>query len=433
MFAPTFRRTQNAVPSDDGTPQRVGRVTRIAIALGVLIGVLYNLVGFPLLGRPFGTHYRLDLDVYRLGGVAFARGSELYGKLPLTELGKPLPFTYPPLAAVSFAPMSWMSLTAAGVVMTVVSIFALAASILLTLRSLGFVTDLSAPLRNPSVLWAAGAVLAASFALEPIFSTFDYGQINMVLMVLVLADLLPKKTPWPRGVLIGAVAAIKLTPAVFVLFLLVRKDFRAAVTTGISFLACSAIAFGLALGDSTKYWTEVLVDSKRIGKPAYPADQSITGVLARLGWDSVRMPLWVLISAVVLTVAAIAMHRALRADQPALALGVNALVGLLVSPISWSHHWVWVVPLLLTLGVLAYRLRSAWLGTWVALGIVLFHFAPHWRLAPGRYSGLGWPLWDQFVASSYVWWGLATIVVVATMSWTSKRSVSERSLAATTS
>ena len=92
---------------------------------------------------------------------------------------------------------------------------------------------------------------------------------------------------------------------------------------------------------------------------------------------------------------------------------VNALAGLLISPVSWSHHWVWAVPILLTLGVLAWRRRSILLGAWVALGAVMFHFAPHWILAPGRTGGLGWPLPDQLLASSYVWWGFATLVVLA--------------------
>ncbi|KAA0023197.1 DUF2029 domain-containing protein [Antrihabitans cavernicola] len=397
--------------------------------------MLYNLGGLPLLRRAFGDPYRLDLDVYRLGGIAFARGTALYGHLPLTQLGKPLPFTYPPLAAISFSPMSWMSLSMAGIVMTLISVAALSASILLTLHSLGYDVVIAARRVNPTVLWSAGAVLVVSFVLEPIFSTYDYGQINMVLMALVILDCLPKKTPWPRGLLIGAVAAIKLTPAVFVLYLLVRKDFRASVVAGLSFAACTAVGFLLATTDSTKYWTEVLVDSNRIGKPAYPGDQSLTGVLARLGMDSLRMPVWVLLSAAVLAVAAVGMHRALRADQPALALCVNAMAGLLVSPISWSHHWVWIVPMLLVLGVLAYRRRSVGLATWVSVGVVLFHFAPHWRLAHGRYSGLGWPLWDQFVVSSYVWWGLATIVIVATLTWSDRSSVSDRrrSRAATSS
>ena len=94
--------------------------------------------------------------------------------------------------------------------------------------------------------------------------------------------------------LIGFVAAFKLTPAAFVLYLLLRRDVRAVLVTGISFVAFTLLGFVMAFGDAAKYWTQILPDSNRIGRPAYPANQSITGVLARLGVDDLRTPLWLL-------------------------------------------------------------------------------------------------------------------------------------------
>lgn len=385
----------------------------LAIVAAALAGIAYNILGLPGLRAlsPLGDYYRIDLDVYRIGGGVFASGSPLYGAMPPTALGNTLPFTYPPIAAVSFSPLSWMSLYWAGIVVTTLSLVLLFGTIALTLRSLGY-----AP--QTLLLWAAGAVFAISMILEPVFSTLDYGQINIILMAFVAADCLPRKTPWPRGALIGLVAAVKLTPAVFVLFLLIRKDFRAAVVSGISFAVFTAIGFLATFSDSVTYWTETLIDSDRIGKPAYPANQSITGVLARFGLDdSLRSVMWIALSGALLVVAAFAMRKAFASGQTALALGVNAMFGLLVSPVSWSHHWVWAVPLLVTLGTLAYRQRNTAIAAFVGLGIVLLHFAPHWRLAHGRSSGLDWPLWDQFAASSYVWWGIGAIAIVAITPW----------------
>ncbi|WP_305095273.1 glycosyltransferase 87 family protein [Prescottella sp. R16] len=383
-----------------------GAVARVVIAAGALFGATFYLIGIPGL-RDVGLHYRIDLDVYRLGGAVFAEGGPLYGSLPKTASGDSLPFTYPPLAAVVFSPMSAISLDAAGVVLTVLTVLALFASLALTLASIG--------VRVRTMLaWTALAATAVAFTLEPVRSTFDYGQVNILLMAFVAADCLPKRTPWPRGLLIGFVAAVKLTPAVFVLFFLVRRDVRAAVTTGVSFVAFGAIGFVLTRADSWQYWTETLFESNRIGTPAYPANQSITGMLARLGVDeSLRSVLWLGLSVVALGVAAIAMHRAFAAGATALALCVNALFGLLASPVSWSHHWVWVAPLLTLTAVEAYRRRSALLGAGVVVSWLLFVIAPHWRLGPGRWDGAGWPLWDQFLASSYVWWAVAVIVVVA--------------------
>lgn len=406
-------------------PAPVAVIACVLIAVGALLGIAYNIVGLPGL-RALGNYYRIDLDVYRIGGGVFASGSPLYGGMPPTQLGNTLPFTYPPIAAVLFSPLSALSLYWAGIVVTALSLVLLFATIVLTLRSLGY-----AP--KTLLLWAAGAVFALSMVLEPVFSTLDYGQINIVLMAFVAADCLPRRTRWPRGVLVGFVAAVKLTPAVFVLFFLLRRDFRAAVLSGISFAAFTLLGFLITFSDSVTYWTDTLFDSDRIGTPAYPANQSITGVLARFGLeDSVRSVLWIAISCVLLAVAAIAMRKAFASDNIALALGANAVLGLLISPVSWSHHWVWAVPVMISLGTLAYRRRNIPVLLFVAVGVLVMHFAPHWRLAIGRYSGIGWPLWDQVAASSYVWWGIASLVVIAALTWRGRESSTAQAQAETT-
>lgn len=398
----------------DSTLRRVAQSTAIVIAClvvtaGAMAGIVYNLLGLPVLRvLPYvGDYYRIDLDVYRIGGGVFMAGAPLYGGIPATEVGAALPFTYPPIAAVLFSPLSALSLFWAGIVVTAISLVLLFVTIVITLHSLGY-----AP--KTLLLWGAGAVFAASMILEPVFSTFDYGQINVILMAFVVADCLLEKTPWPRGVLLGFVAAVKLTPAVFVLFFLLRKDFRAAAMSALGFVAFTAIGFAATFSDSVTYWTVTLIDSDRIGNPAYPGNQSITGVLARLGLDeSVRSATWIALSCCMLALAGVAMTRAFAADRTALALGVNALFGLLVSPVSWSHHWVWAIPFSIALATFAYRRRNVFVMTFVGSGLLLLHFAPHWQVTAGRYSGVGWPIIDQLVASSYVWWAIAAIVTVA--------------------
>lgn len=381
----------------------LGVLVKAAVVIGLLVGISYNLLGFPGL-RELGSYYRLDLDVYRLGGKMFLDGPTLYGSMPPTHLGKFLPFTYPPLAAILFSPLSVISLDLAGILLTVASLVALTGVLVVTLESLGIA-------RRTTMLWMALGGLAIALALEPVYSTLDYGQINIALMALVTADALMKRTPWPRGVLIGLAAAIKLTPAVFILYFLIRRDFRAATVTALSFAAFTAIGFFATWSDSVKYWTHTLLDSSRIGTPAYPANQSLTGMLARLGLsESIRTPVWMLLGLAVLALAAAAMIRAARAGESALALGLNAILGLLVSPVSWSHHWVWAIPLILVLGVMAFRRRSVALAALALTGITLIYLALHWTLGPGRWNGRNWPLWDQFLASSYVWWGLGVVV-----------------------
>ncbi|MEV0948732.1 glycosyltransferase 87 family protein [Rhodococcus sp. NPDC049939] len=377
---------------------------RVLILAGLAVGFTYNLLGLPGF-RDFGHYYRLDLDVYRLGGSVFLDGSTLYGSMPPIQMGNFLPFTYPPFAAMVFSPLATMSLATAGTVVTTLSLIALLGVLAVTLDSLGI-----GP--RKTLAWTAMGMLAVSMALEPVYSTLDYGQINIVLMALVVADCLPRQTPWPRGLLIGLAAAIKLTPGIFVIYLLARKDFRASMVALISFAAFAAVGAIAAWRDSITYWTQALFDSHRIGAPAYPANQSITGVLARLGLsDPARTAIWLLLCAVVLTLTLVAMVRALRSGETTLALGLNAILGLLASPVSWSHHWVWSTLVVFVLGILSYRRRSIALAITALSGLVVFMSAAHWKLGAGRWSGTHWNLWDQFLASSYVWWALAVVLV----------------------
>ncbi|MFF0817016.1 glycosyltransferase 87 family protein [Rhodococcus sp. NPDC003318] len=395
-----------------GTP--AGALLRLVVVAAVVAGICYHLFGLPPL-REFGDYYRIDLDVYRIGGKALVDGVALYGPMPATVIGSELPFTYPPLAAIVFAPLAAITLEQASFVLTAISLAALVATVALTLRALGVVG-------RSTIGWTAAALAAAALLLEPVQSTLDYGQINIALMALVVADCLLPRTPWPRGLLVGLVAAVKLTPAVFVLFFLLRKDIRSVVTTGVGFLAGTAIGFVVTFSDAKQYWTETLMDSDRIGTPAYPANQSLTGMLARLGLDdATRSALWMLCSVVALAVTVVAVRRAFAAHRPALALTTTAVFGLLVSPVSWSHHWVWAVPLLMVFAAMALDrserdpARRVFWAAWTVAGAALFVIAPHWVLIPGRTSGLGWPLWDQFLASSYVWWGLVTLILVAAL------------------
>ncbi|MBY6366686.1 glycosyltransferase 87 family protein [Rhodococcoides corynebacterioides] len=395
-----------------GDPPRWRRplvlAAKVLTVVGLLAGVAFNLIGLPPL-REWGEIYRLDLDVYRIGGRALLDGVDLYGVLPATSVDIPLPFTYPPMAALAFAPMAVLPLAVASTVMTLMTMVLLAVTVAVTVRSLA---DLGAR----DTAWVAAAGTAAAFALEPVWSTFDYGQINVVLMCLVVLDVLPRRTPWPRGLLVGFVTAIKLTPAVFVLYFLLARRFRAAATVVASFLGFTALGFVATVDGSVRYWTDVLIDSDRIGHPGYVANQSLTGMLARLGLDDgPRTLLWLACSVVVGLIAVVAMHRALAVGDRLTALCVNAVLGLLVSPVSWSHHWVWSVPILVLCIHAGLVRRSLALPVLAVIGALVLHFPAHWRLGPGRWDGLGWPMWDQIQASSYVWWGVAFLVVAAVL------------------
>lgn len=363
------------------------------------------------------TPYRIDIDVYQMGGRAWMDGRPLYqdvrGDVMFhTPIGIDLPFTYPPLAAIVFCPFAWLHMPAASVVITALTLALLVVSTAVVLTGLD-VWATSAILPGPAWLrrcWLAVVIVApATDWLEPIASNFAFGQINVVLMTLVIADCVPRRTPWPRGLLLGLGIALKLTPAVFLLYFLLRRDHRAALTAVGSFLAATLVGFALAWGDSWEYWTHTIHHTDRIGEAALNTDQNIAGALARIGLgEQARFLLWVAASLVVLALTVWAMRRVLAAGEPVLAVICVALFGLVVSPVSWSHHWVWMLPAVLVTGILAWRRRNAALAVVSAAGVAIMRWTPIDLLPKHHETAAAW--WRQLGGMSYVWWALAVLV-----------------------
>lgn len=341
------------------SPRRVLPVTLPVSAL-VVTGLLLHTRG-----------YFLDLDVYRLGlGVWFA-GGDLYGPLPPTEAGVVLPFIYPPFAAMLLTPFAVLPWTASWILLFLVSLASLAVTLYVVARRVWPVGGVA------GALALASAALPVALLLEPVLETFDFGQVNLVLMALVAVDCLAVRTRWPRGLLVGVAAAIKLTPAAFVLYFLLRRDRRSAAVAVAAALAATALGFVVDPASSARYW---------FGGPAadvsgsiFYTNQTFQGVVARLGASEfVVTASWLVLTAALLAVVAPVVRRA----DPPLALVTLAAFALLVSPTSWSHHWVWIAPAVLVCAARAVHDRSAgWAAATGALLVVFtvapFRFLPH--------------------------------------------------------
>lgn len=366
--------------------------------------------------RLFGDiGYRIDADVYRMGARAWLDHRPLYadGALFETQAGLELPFTYPPLAAVAFSPLALVPLPVAGVAITAVTLLLLVVSVWIVLTRLQ-VAENTALL--PGAPWArrgwlaAGIVAVSVTTLEPIRANFSFGQINVVLMTLVIADCVPRRTPWPRGVLLGVAIALKLTPAVFLLYLVLRRDGRAVAWALGTFAAATAAGFVLAWRDSWQYWTETVHDTSRIGTATWNTNQNVAGALARLNLDETTgFIAWTAICFAVLALTVWAVRRMLAAHEPTLALICVALFGLVVSPVSWSHHWVWSLPAVTVLAVLGWRRRSVVLTALAVGGVALMVWPPLGLLPEHQESSATW--WRQLFGMGYVWWALAVIGV----------------------
>jgi alpha-1,2-mannosyltransferase len=350
--------------------------------------------------------YRIDVEVYRMGARAWLDDRPLYssGALFHTSIGLNLPFTYPPLAAIAFSPIAWLAFPLASVMMTLVTLALLVSSTVIVLSRL---TVWSAPAR----WWLATLVAGlAVIYLEPIQSDLSFGQINVMLMTLVIADCLPRRTPWPRGVLLGVAIALKLTPAVFLLYFALRREARPALTAIASFAIASLAGFVLAWRDSVEYWTATVRHTERIGNASLNTNQNFAGALARLPLTpSAQFVVWASACLAVLALTVWAAGRVLRAGEPVLAVMCIALFGLVVSPVSWSHHWVWVLPTVLTTGVLGYRRRNPALAAVTAVGVALMVWTPIDLLPEHRETTASW--WRQLMGASYVWWAVALVAV----------------------
>jgi alpha-1,2-mannosyltransferase len=284
----------------------------------------------------------LDLRVYRAGIDSWRRGHNPYDG---TFTAHRLHFTYPPFALLVLSPLTWASFAVTQIVLWTLSVLALALAVYVVCRRTR--PDNGRALAAQSLGWASVAVVL----IEPVRSTLDYGQINTMLLALVVVDLLvvPRRH---RGWLIGLAAAIKVTPLIFLAMPLLARDWK-SVARGLGAVAgTTGLMWGLWPGVARTYWTSDLFAAKRVGTIAYVGNQSLYGLLHRWPFPSNgQTGVWLLLSAVAVVMGLAVAWRCLHNDSRAAAMLALALVGLLISPISWTHHWGWVAlipPLLVT-------------------------------------------------------------------------------------
>jgi alpha-1,2-mannosyltransferase len=226
-------------------------------------------------------------------------------------------------------------------------------------------------------------VCAAVLLLEPARSGIDYGQIEFVLMFIVVADVTVVPGPY-RGLLIGIAAAIKLTPLIFIAVLLVERDWKSTARALASFVFCTLLAWALWPGLSSAFWDHDVVRPSRVGPVGFASNQSWYAILHRAPFPAGGSAgLWFLVSILTVGLAVFVAWRCAVAGRQSLGLLSIALAGLLVSPISWTHHWVWVLlipPIIIGHG--AATIPSAirtMLWALVAITIV----SPYWWFASG--------------------------------------------------
>ena len=256
-------------------------------------------------------------------------------------------------------------------------------------------------LGRPTPIWLAAVVGIAAVGLEPVWQNLTFGQVNMVIVLMVLVDLLWPDRRW-AGVLVGVAAAVKLTPLVFVVLLVLVGRRTAAGRALVTFAATVAIGFVVMPASAATYWTDGLVDASRVGPPALAHNQSVFGVLTRVLDEPPSTLVWLAFAGPVALAVLLAASAWWKRGDRVLGTCLGALAMLLLSPISWSHHWVWAVPVTLALWERSRWLAAAWTALFVARPVVW----PAW----GSGRELGWDLPQQVAGNAYVW---AALVIAA--------------------
>ena len=381
-----------------------GRLSMLAPLL-LLVSVAARLAWTYLV--PNGANF-VDLHVYLGGAATLDVPGTLYSYVYADQTPDfPLPFTYPPFAALVFYPLSRLPFGLVAACWQLGTIAALYGVVRLSQRLLG----LSEGSQRTAMLWTAIAIWT-----EPLRSTFDYGQINVILVLAVLWAAYSARWWW-SGLLVGLAAGIKLTPAITGLYFLGVRRWGTALFAALVFAATVALSIATIGGQARFYFTDLLGDARRIGPIGTSFNQSWRGGLSRiLGHDAGYGPL--VVAAITATaVLALLAWRALGTDSGEQrdrlgSLLVVQLFGLLISPISWTHHWIWLVPLMI----------------WLLDG--------PWRTRPGaRVLGWGWLVltligvpWLLSFAQPTIWqigrpWFLAwtglvyILATLATLGW----------------
>jgi alpha-1,2-mannosyltransferase len=295
----------------------------------------------------------VDFAVYRSGGLIVRHirpyydphlASPLYDWVGYGKLH--LPFTYTPFASLVFALVSFVPYQLSLKLSVAVNLISLLAVVWFTLGGLGY----------RRLVIRAGATLLGTAAVlwtEPVLRTIYLGQVNLVLLALIMWDLCQPdtllntgKSRWWKGFGTGIAAGIKLTPLIFIPYLLVARKFRQAALVLAGFVFTVLLGFVILPGDSNKWWFGGLfAQPGRTGFLGWAGNQSLDGLITRLaGSINAGHVAWIVIAVLVGVAGVIGAGLLDRKGYAVVGLLMAALTGLLVSPVSWDHHWVWIVP-----------------------------------------------------------------------------------------
>ncbi|WP_237687385.1 glycosyltransferase 87 family protein [Arthrobacter jiangjiafuii] len=403
-------------------------MARLAVTLAALVAAAVMVVA----AFTWSPRHGLDFSVYLSGGQSVLdAGGQLYTKELEYREGSSLLFTYPPFSALMFAVLAPFGQSLGLNIFTGVSLLIAAAAAVLGVRHAFALPSVAAVLRHPWLRPLAVAGAGFVVLLGPWRETLAFGQINILLFGLIMADFLVKRDSWPRGLLTGVAAGLKLTPLVFGLYFLARGDWRGLKNMTFGFLATFGLGFLILPRESRTYWLDLLPDTSRIGGAGYVDNLGLKGAILHFGGPDFPVDLpWLLLSLLAVGAAALIIRLAGNRGDLLTAAGATALLMLLISPVSWSHHWVWVALFIPLLGrnIADYTrkgtgLRAAGIVL-LAASVVVFVFSPKsiGELLGAENLDSQLPTLWLMASSIGVFWGVALMAWWVTVLWTGRPS-----------
>jgi alpha-1,2-mannosyltransferase len=378
---------------DDGqgaaTRQRSIAPRRPSLAYVILASVVGALIWLRWGGIRKGIW--VDLDVYMRGATAVIRREPLYS---VSVHG--LPFTYPPFAAVLYVPLDLLGAIGARWVLTVVSISCYVVVLVVCARRLRM------------SLAIAALIGLAGLTFEPFLRTILLGQINLLLLALVVIDCLVVPARY-RGMLVGLATGIKILPGSFILFLILKREWGAVCRAAAVFAVTVGVGAMFAPHDSWLFWRGGFINLSRFGTESIIGgdNQSLSAAFMRLSHDISPPTILVLLMSVgAMTLGVVAAKAQIDTGNDVNGLVCIAFGSMLASPISWTHHWVWAVLAMLVLVQAGRRVAAVVLGA-------VFVIGPMWLTPRGQFLELNDNWWQAAACVSYLVIGLAYLVFFA--------------------
>jgi alpha-1,2-mannosyltransferase len=305
-------------------------------------------------------HAQSDLTVYAGAVSTLAGGGSLYD-----YISRAGPFTYPPFAGIVLFPLAFIPPPVARIAWTVLTAVAVIGTVVLVARSVRLRS------RYTPVFWPLATI--AVLLSKPIHSNLRFGQVSLLLALLVLVDLFALEGRRAQGLLTGLCAAMKLTPLIFVPYLWITGRRRAAGLAVGTFVLVSVMSAEVLPGESIRFWTERVFENSTMRVLSYIGNQSLYAGLLRMELSpQVVTIVWMLGSVAIVLVGLRRAERAWEAGQWLTSVAIVGCAGVLVSPISWTHHRLWLLlPAAATFGT---KTRTTYLVRAVILTTMLIPF-----------------------------------------------------------